>query len=170
MDVTPHTRVGELLDAHPEIMEVLIAAIPAFDKLRNPILRATVAKFATLEQAAKVGGIALPDLIRLVQEAIGSDGTDEAAEMSAPSLLSALPDWFREADVIARIDVADLLAKGGHPLMEAKRALASGSKGSIVVLESDFEPAPLLARAEKEGLTAVCCQEDALFRTLLRQL
>lgn len=170
MEVTPHTRIGALLDAHPEIMGVLIAAIPAFDKLRNPVLRATVAKFATLEQAAKIGGIALPDLIRLIRGALGTGGTDETADMAAAPLSSTPPDWFREADVIARIDVGDVLAKGGHPLMEAKRALASGGDGGIVVLESDFEPAPLLERAGKEGLAAICYREETLFRTLLRRL
>ena len=63
MQITPETRVGPLLDAHPELEDPLVAFVPAFDKLKNPVLRRTVARFATLEHAARVGGVALPELL-----------------------------------------------------------------------------------------------------------
>lgn len=169
MEITPHTRIGALLDAHPEMLEVLIAAVPAFDKLKNPVLRATVAKFATLEQAAKLGGIPLPDLIRLIQDRLGVAAGEVAMEAPAASLAAGPPAWFRAAAVIARIDVGALLATGGHPLVEARRALASGGAEAIIVMESDFEPAPLLARAGSEGLEAVCYRDQGLYRTVLRR-
>ena len=75
MDITAQTRVGALLDAHPELEDPLIALVPAFAKLKKP----------------------------------------------------------------------------------------------IVVLRSDFEPAPLLAQVGQEGLLAACLREGSRYRTALRR-
>ncbi len=168
MEITPHTKVGALLDAHPELEDRLIAAVPAFAKLRNPILRATVAKVATLEQAARVGGIPLPDLITLLRRELGqAEGPVEAA---APSQVEdAWPAWFSEAAVVARLEATQILAEGGHPLARVKQALNAHPAGAIVLLASDFEPAPLLARVAQEGLQAACVRVGARFHTGLRR-
>ena len=46
MVISPKTKVGELLDAYPELESVLMEMSPAFEKLKNPILRRTVARVA----------------------------------------------------------------------------------------------------------------------------
>jgi len=61
--IGPETTIGALLEAYPELEDVLVEMAPAFAKLRNPIVRRTVAKVATLEQAAKIGGISLQAMI-----------------------------------------------------------------------------------------------------------
>ncbi|MDH3814086.1 MAG: DUF1858 domain-containing protein, partial [Acidobacteriota bacterium] len=61
--IGPETRVAELLEAHPEAEEVLIGIAPQFKALKNPVLRRTVARVATLEQAAKVAGLRARDLV-----------------------------------------------------------------------------------------------------------
>ncbi|HSM51463.1 MAG TPA: DUF1858 domain-containing protein, partial [Thermoanaerobaculia bacterium] len=68
--ITPQTKVLALLEAYPRLEEVLIGYVPAFQKLKNPILRRTVAKVATLSQAARIGGIAAPDLVRALRRAL----------------------------------------------------------------------------------------------------
>ena len=168
MEITPHTKVGALLDAHPEIEDTLIAAAPAFVKLKNPILRATVAKLATLEQAAKVGGLPLPELIGLIRKALGQDGPVMEGAMTA-TIATEWPPWFRETSVVAHLDVATILAEGGHPLSKAKQSLNAHPPGAIVELASDFEPAPLLAQVQQEGLLAACIKEGSAFRTALRR-
>ncbi len=168
MEITPHTKVGALLDAHPELEETLIAAVPEFARLRNPILRATVAKLATLEQAAKVGGLPLPELITLIRKALGQEGATPEPEAASP-VATTWPPWFREASVKERLDVATLLAEGAHPLARAKQALNAHAPGAIVLLTSDFEPAPLLAQVQQEGLIAACIRTGATFQTALRR-
>ena len=54
-DITAGTKVAALLSAHPELEDLLISMSPAFIKLRNPVLRRSVARVATLRQAAAVG-------------------------------------------------------------------------------------------------------------------
>lgn len=167
MDVTPHTKVGALLDAHPDLEDVLIQAVPAFVKLKNPVLRATVAKVATLEHAAKVGGLPLPDLMGLIWKALGQEAG--AATEGTSAVLDAWPSWYREEAIQARLDVASILAEGGHPLSKAKQALAGHPPGAIVLLSSGFEPAPLLALARQEGLLTACLRQGSTFLTALRR-
>ena len=59
--ITPKTKVLQVIEAYPELEDVLIGYVPAFKKLKNPILRNTVAKIATLQQAASVGKVKIED-------------------------------------------------------------------------------------------------------------
>lgn len=45
--ITPKTRVGELLEKYPELEETLMELAPAFQKLKNPVIRRTIGKVAT---------------------------------------------------------------------------------------------------------------------------
>lgn len=54
MEITPLTKVGALLETHPELAEALIERVPAFAKLRNPILRATVETWPAWYRASAV--------------------------------------------------------------------------------------------------------------------
>src|SRR5205809_150443 len=69
--IGPETTVGELLEAYPELESVLVEMAPTFAKLRNPVVRRTVAKVATLEQAAKLGGINLQAMILRLRNETG---------------------------------------------------------------------------------------------------
>ncbi|MCP5064426.1 MAG: DUF1858 domain-containing protein, partial [Ignavibacteriae bacterium] len=69
--ITPETKVGDLLDNYPELEEKLIEIAPPFRRLKNKVLRKTVAKITTLKQAAKVGNIPLSDLVNKLRGAAG---------------------------------------------------------------------------------------------------
>ena len=59
VEITPSLTVHALLEAYPELEEVLIGLAPPFKKLKNPFLRRSVAKVATMKHIASVGGIPL---------------------------------------------------------------------------------------------------------------
>ena len=69
--INPGMKVAALLDHWPELEEVLVAQAPAFQKLRNPILRRTVARVATLEQAAGIAGLSSRELVMTLRQAVG---------------------------------------------------------------------------------------------------
>ena len=169
MEISALTRIGALLEAHPELEEPLIGFVPAFAKLRNPILRATVAKLATLEQAAKVGNVALPELITFLRHRLGQDGGVPEPIPAPNRTADTWPAWYRAEAVVAELDAAALLASGGHPLAAVKQALSSKPPGAIVLLKSDFEPAPLLEQMPREGILAACVKEGPVYRTCLRR-
>lgn len=141
--INPETKVGALLEAYPGIDEVLIAWVPAFAKLRNPILRKTVAKVATLEQAAKVGGVSVRELVRKLREATGQAALDLPAE-SAPSRAGEPPDWLQKNRVDATIDADALLKTGEHPIGKVRLAAGALKPGGMVRLLSSFRPEPLI--------------------------
>ena len=70
MIVTPETRIGPLLDAHPELEDVLIGLSPEYRRLRNPILRRTVARLATVSQAARIASLPVPQLLEALRRAL----------------------------------------------------------------------------------------------------
>jgi len=69
--ITPATRVAQLLDAYPQLEDLLVKQAPAFERLKNPILRRTVARLTTLERAAGIAGIDVRTLVRRLREAAG---------------------------------------------------------------------------------------------------
>jgi len=42
--ITPQIKVAELLETYPQLEEVLIDLSPTFKKLKNPVLRRTIAR------------------------------------------------------------------------------------------------------------------------------
>ena len=52
LEITPSTRVAEMLDNYPELEDTLIGIAPPFKKLKNPVLRKTIAKMSSKGVAA----------------------------------------------------------------------------------------------------------------------
>jgi len=74
------TRIGPLLDEHPYLLETIAGHAPELGKLRNPLLRRTFARLATLGDAARLGGVELePLLTRLAAEIAARNGNGKAA-------------------------------------------------------------------------------------------
>ena len=71
LEILPSTKVAQLLDAYPELEQVLIRMAPPFKKLKNPILRKSVARVATLKQAAIAGRLDLSSMVNQLREVIG---------------------------------------------------------------------------------------------------
>lgn len=141
--ITPRTKVGDLLARHPELEDVLIAQAPQFAKLRNPILRRTVAKVATLQAAAATAGVDVAQLVRTLREAAGQDA-DASLEVPEAPLDRVRPDWIDVGDVVATLDIDDLLNRNVHPLAEVTRVLREAAPGQRIVLASGFCPQPLI--------------------------
>lgn len=148
--IHPETKVGVLLEAYPELEEVLIGLAPAFSKLRNPVLRKTVAKVATLEQAARIGGINVRDLVCRLREAVGQRGPDLGE--AEPPAAEETPAWASEASVRFRLDADELLARGEHPLGRVREAVERLPAGEAVELRSSFRPEPLIDAMRRAGL------------------
>lgn len=63
------TKLQALLKNYPYLLDVLVSLSPEYAKLKNPVLRQTLGRFATLEQVADQGKIPLSSLLaRLEQE------------------------------------------------------------------------------------------------------
>jgi hypothetical protein len=60
-EITPDTKVGEVLARYPQSLEIFIRS--GFPLLRNPVLRKTMARAITIEQACRREGVDLAGLL-----------------------------------------------------------------------------------------------------------
>ena len=150
LHITPETKVGALLDTYPACENVLIAMAPEFAKLRNPVLRRTVAKIATLEQAAKIGGVSLRTMIGELRIAAGQacEGDEPLEERAATG-----PDesWAARVPVVEELDADAILDRGEHPLGKIRQAMAKIEAGKALLLRSTFRPEPLIETMRNAG-------------------
>lgn len=142
--ITPKTRVLQVIETYPQLEEILIGYIPAFEKLKNPLLRKTVAKIATLQQAAAIGNVKVEDLINRLRDEIGQDiFTQDENKL----LTTEKPAWFNESLVTAGLDARPMLEAGEHPVNQVIADLNALGKGKIYKLTAPFLPAPLIDKA-----------------------
>lgn len=157
--ISPKTRVGELLDNFPELESVLMQMSPAFEKLRNPILRKTIARVATLQQVAVVGGLNVEDVVnRLRKEAGQTDGLENNTE---PGYISSVtPDWFNESKIITRYDASPVINSGGSPMNEILHQTNQLKPGEVFELRTPFIPAPIIDLLKGKGFKVHCVQNE----------
>jgi hypothetical protein len=160
--ITPDLKVSELLRLFPEVEEPLVSLSPEFRRLKNPLLRKTVAKLATLRQVAKIGGVPLGTLIGTLRAAAGqADGppVEEGAE-------GARPAWAVPEDVARRFDARAMIEDGGHPLERVMADLAGLPPGGVYELVAPFAPEPLKELAAKKGFESFSAPDGpSLVRT-----
>jgi hypothetical protein len=157
--ITPKTKVGELLDAYPQLEDILLELSPAFAKLKNPILRKTVARIATLQQAATVGGLKTDELVnRLRREAGQNERTGEnGGEMY---LVETEPDWFDDTKIIVRFDASPVISSGGSPLQEILSLANKLRPGEILEVTTPFIPAPVIDMLREKGFRVFSIKKE----------
>jgi len=163
--IQPSTKVAQLLDAYPELEEVLIRMAPPFKKLKNPILRKSVAKVATLQQAAIVGRLDPSSMIDQLRRAVGLAPIDATETPSAEDYLGAAPDWFDSSCVATSIDDragdSDEMA-----ITRIVKALKDLPEHQVIELKTTFLPAPGIDVARGRGFRTWTVQEqDNLYKS-----
>ncbi|TKJ40803.1 hypothetical protein CEE37_07515 [candidate division LCP-89 bacterium B3_LCP] len=149
-DITPETRISDLLKNYPELEETLIEMAPAFGKLRNPILRKTIAKVANLRQAAQIGDVPLAKLINTLRTTAGVGEISET-EIDEAVKMNDKPAWVDKTKLKETFDARSLIESGGHPLTKVMEDLDKLSDDESYRLITPFLPAPLLDVAKSRG-------------------
>ena len=167
--ITPSTNVAALLDCYPQLEDVLIEIAPPFKKLKNPMVRKSVAKVASLRQAAAVGGIPVDELVNKLRTAIGQDALDRI-ESDLDSYSAERPEWFQREKIRKSIDerVND---PNQMPLVGLVQAARSLEQGEIVELITTFLPAPGIDIMREQGYVVWSeTKDDGLVRTYFARL
>lgn len=159
--ITPKTKVLHLIETYPQLEDILIKYVPAFKKLKNPLLRKTVAKIASLQQAASIGNVKVGDLINLLRKEVGQDLITDTLESTYNK---TKPEWFKEDIIVQEFDIREMLAAGEQPVNQVITDLNKMSKDTIYKLISPFLPAPLIDKATSLRLRHwVVKEHDELF-------
>jgi hypothetical protein len=147
--ITPKTKVYDLLQAYPELEDTLIELAPVFKKLKNPVLRRTIARVTTLQQAAQVGEIPVHWIVNTLREKVGQDSL-EGLKTSVDSR-GEKPSWLTDEKIVKRLDARPVIEEGGHPLGEVLTGVDDLQPGEIYELVTPFLPAPLIERVVARG-------------------
>ncbi len=166
--ITPKTKIYDLLEAYPDLEETLIALAPEFRKLRNPVLRKTIARITNIGQAAVVGGLNVEEMVNRLREKAGQ-GAISIINESGQKYTTVKPSWFTEDAVVNSIDIREMLNRGEQPVHEVLAAAKRLEKDQILLIIAPFIPAPLLDKTLSLGyLHWVVNAGDGSFRVYLR--
>ena len=147
--VTPKTKILELLDNFPELEDYLISLVPAFVKLKNPVLRNTIARMATVEHAASVGNVSLSFLINSINEKLGlSPSVYEDYSVENENIN------IEGKKLISTLNADEIIATGEKPVSTVMKKLNMLSDEEMLRLDCSFHPAPLIEMAREKGYAA----------------
>lgn len=152
MEIKRLSKLFDVLEAYPGLEEQIMNIAPPFKSLKNPVLRRTVAKLATLEKVAQVGGMDPDRLVNTLRKAVGQ------AELNPEPIVRLElhlkrdeqdPEWVSgEPEFI--VNGTELLQHGEVPLGRVNELLGQLSPGRFLLLVTNFEPSPILEAMRKQ--------------------
>jgi DUF438 domain-containing protein len=113
MILRPTSKLDPLLQAYPFLQEFLAGLSPKFGKLRNPVLRRTVGKVASLEQVARLGDFPVGRLLEAIAAEIRRAAGESVEIEAGASLGPSAPMADREARKEVLKDIIRELHQGG---------------------------------------------------------
>lgn len=153
MEITAKTRLLDVLEHYPHLEKKIIAAAPPFKNLKNPVLRMTVGRLATVEKAAQVGNLDALAFVNLLRREAGQPELTPGAESSAPADLVTMendPDWVRGQPQFI-VNGSELLARGEVPLNRVNELLPRLEPDGYLLLLTNFTPTPMIEAVSKQG-------------------
>ena len=158
LEITDSTTVHELLEAYPELEETLISIAAPFKKLKNPLLRKSIAKIATLKHISAVGNVPLNDLVNELRKAVGQSETSESYEDEKYYLDQ--PDWFSKDKIALSVNEEELEVKDKMTVVVLLQEAKYIKKGEIIELTTTFLPAPGIETMKSKGYSVWTVKED----------
>ena len=148
MKIDKNTKVLQLLEQHPNLLDVLVGVSPEFKKLQNPLLRKTIGRFATLGHAADTSGIPFEELERRITEAmIHAPAEDEEKAPMSPE--------ERAERIVALTDIVRGLHEGRSP--EEQKARFAGMLKEVSASEiAEMEQALMAEGISEEEIKKLC--------------
>jgi uncharacterized protein (DUF2249 family) len=146
MNISQNTRISYVLKAKPQALDAIVSLNPAFEKLRNPLLRKLLAARVTIAEAAKIGGVEL-DVFFNEMEKIGCTVEKEIGEESFEN--EVFKSDFPQPRIT--LDANDFLKKGEDPLRAIQKAVQSLDDGETLLVTANFKPAPLARLMQQNG-------------------
>jgi hypothetical protein len=148
--ITPKTKIYDLLEAYPELEEVLVNAAPEFKKLQNPVLRKTIARITNLSQAAVIGKLNVEELVNRLRAKVGQENVNEIDDTGAKYNV-VCPDWYKKDKIQKTIDIREMLNSGEQPVHEVLSSVKKLDDDEILEIIAPFIPAPLLDKTLSLG-------------------
>jgi len=141
MIIDAKAKLGVLLKTYPFLLDFLTSWSPNFEKLRNPLLRNTVGKIASLEQVAAMGEVPVDALLAAIGEEIRRvTGDDVRVELDGGRVPApAFADRAARKEVLKDI-IRDLHYGGDVEALRKRFAelVRDVSGGEIAAMEQEL--------------------------------
>jgi uncharacterized protein (DUF2249 family) len=159
--ISGEMTVARLLDAHPELVEVLASYHPHFERLRSRVLRRIMAPRVTIAQAARMASIPPDELVTALRTAVGEFPAQSAftPDHTTPEIPEAdaeevspqpLPANVSDAPRV-HLDVRDEIRRGEEPLSRIMAAVKALPADHVLVVRTPFPPIPLYDLLGRRG-------------------
>ncbi|ADN01570.1 DUF438 domain-containing protein [Spirochaeta thermophila] len=158
MTLTPHTKISEILAAHPDMADSLAGVAPEFSLLKNPIARATLAKVATVEKAAAMAKIPVEDLLSRIASLLRERGVEVE--------LVAKPTREERVHILKEL-IMDL--HRGAPFDEVKRRFSELVKDVDAPEIAEMEQQLIAEGLPVEEVQRLCDVHVQVFREALEE-
>ena len=147
-------KISEVLKRYPELLDELVGLSPAFEKLRNPVMRRVQSRLVTGAQAAGIAGLDPAQVTRQLNQAAGITPPDVSGNGASPRETPAeQPAWVGTAPIATELDVRPLMARGEEPFRVIMAAAREVPAGAALRLVAGFEPLPLYDALAKQGFS-----------------
>ncbi|MCX6082113.1 MAG: DUF1858 domain-containing protein [Chloroflexi bacterium] len=153
MEITSQSKLFDVLEAYPVLEAQIVNIAPPFQNLKNPVLRRTVGKIATLEKVAQIGGMDVGKLVNTLRRAVGQEelGAEATANFAVeiPRLADA-PEWIAGEPQFT-LNGTEMLQRGEVPLGRVNELLGQIEPGRFILLVTNFEPTPIIEAMQKQN-------------------
>ncbi len=85
--VLASSNIKATLDKYPQLKQVLVNLSPKFKKMQNPVLYKTLARFADFNDAAKVTGLSVCEILHTINKHLG---TEKSLQKSMPECIKKI--------------------------------------------------------------------------------
>jgi len=140
-----------LLQTYPGLEDRIIGMAPPFKNLKNPLLRRTVGKIATLEKIAQIGNIDAGEFVNSLRLEVGlPELAGESITAPKPEWDAADPEWIKGEPKVT-VNGTEMLSRGEHPLAFVNEQMRNLEGGQYLLLHTNFKPLPLIDAMQKQG-------------------
>ena len=160
MKITPDTTIHDLLEAHPFLLDFLVAYNPKFEHLNNRVMRATMGRVATLTRVAGNGGVPVEKLMADIEAEIARK-TGKATG-TAPA---ATPK--QTADKAERLKGIILDLHKGVPFEEVKKRFDETVEGVSLADIATMEEKLIREGLPVQEVQKLCDLHVGMFKNLL---
>lgn len=109
MEISPKTKIMELISKYEFMLDYLVELSPKFKLLKNPVARKTVGNLATISQAAAIGGLKTDEMIYKISTKIQEVTGEAISSVSGNSNVEHFIDAEARQEVLKEI-IKDLHA------------------------------------------------------------
>jgi hypothetical protein len=168
MEINAKTKINNLLKQYPFLEDFLITLSPKFKGLKNPIMRKTMGKVATLELATSISGLDLDTLITsLTAEIEKQSGQDATSGEAVPASQSEPLTDPKERQAALKGIIKDLHDGGDMEILKTRfRELIQGVEApEIAKMEQELMNEGLPA----EEIKRLCDVHVEIFKEALEE-